>query len=386
MEAEPAAQRAKVSAQFVYFGVTCFYRISIELSTHELRPVLSLNNHILLSDAKFRCMKDIICEDMAQVKEAKVGVFKGKPEWSANGKFNLVHEDHYIYIYHHEMHAALSHVEYGQLEECFQMSEHKQEESSLCTSHLHHDFLSPFFMDNDNLKIHFQSLVNVDNMDRRSYAQKALAELNSKIGTESPFWSPASSANNWDENHWTKRLYWGIRATSMYGEVHLTATGTGFDEVIKILGCSNKAIPVFPLRGAPDLIFHHDRVVITPASEDNEDVVSSADEAVEAAHQRPPLKGRGGVGQPKKLGELFSALHVILVAKYLRHIDNLGRAAYAKGLFVDRLTGNIQIKLKTNTEWELDKKLRLEGYISSDFRVVTESNACYHLSKLVQKS
>lgn len=66
-------------------------------------------------------------------------------------------------------------------------------------------------------------------------------------------------------------------------------------------------------------MFHQDGILVgSDDSGDGIDNESSCDESYEETFQKPPLKGKKGAGPPEKLGEAISAVHVILVAKYVR--------------------------------------------------------------------
>ena len=74
-----------------------------------------------------------------------------------------------------------------------------------------------------------------------------------------------------------------------------------------------------PLRGAPDILTRNRVLVVTHGqdTEDSLDTSTSADEAIERAHQRPPMRSAGPGKLPEKLGELIAALHFLLVCKII---------------------------------------------------------------------
>lgn len=77
-------------------------------------------------------------------------------------------------------------------------------------------------------------------------------------------------------------------------------------------------IEVYPLHGAPDILFRN-RALVSQARED-EETTTSADEEVENTLQPSSLKSKGAATNylPEKMGELVSALHFLLVSKVIR--------------------------------------------------------------------
>lgn len=103
-----------------------------------------------------------------------------RTEWAANGKFKQLKEK-YMYIYVHEMHAALSSIDYSQLQDCFQTTEEVLSEYPVCEEHSNHDFLAPYFMDNDALVKYYTTKSLGDDTDRK---QKACESLSVAINWE----------------------------------------------------------------------------------------------------------------------------------------------------------------------------------------------------------
>ena len=267
------------------------------------------------------------------------------------------------------MHANASNVQYEQVQACLADVEvTDQTEESNCHVHQHHDFLAPFFMNNMGLKVFFSACANEvsDDEQRKQNITQALRKLEVESTIpESPYFCPSSSANNWDEIHWTKRLYNSIRS-GRYGEVYLTATGITFDELLRILKVDDIPKNVFPIRALPDLLFHQTEALVA-ARDDNiegegNEGQSSADEALEQAHQGHPLKGDDGDGPPKKLGKLLGALHVLLACKYLRQILNnkpVEKASGTKGLLLDKMIASVHVNFEASEEWICDQRLTL---------------------------
>ena len=97
-------------------------------------------------------------------------------------------------------------------------------------------------------------------------------------------------------------------------------------------------------RGAPDILIQPNCALLGASlSQDDldRDLSSEEDEAIENSFQQPPLKGYTDYYPPEKLGELFAALHCLLVSKVLQKVSkgkNLGEIQ-VKGLLLDKVLG-----------------------------------------------
>ena len=369
------SRRAKVTVQFFYFGATCFYRTSLDMSS-TIPAMIALHSNYLVN--KLTVMKSVIADDMQLAKDAKLGCTPRKTiDWKPNGTFQqLQGHDEFVYIYCHNIHTALSSVQFSQVNQCLTFTTETQKELSRCREHNNHDFLAPFMMDNVALKTYYETQIGeTDNVHRKDEATRALGVLSSGQTQDTPYVSPAVDANNWTENDWTLRLYHCIKRK--YGcTVHYTASGINFTHVVQILRCEKAMISVFLHQGTPDMIFQQNRVFLNGADGDND------------GHQKNPLKGNHGEGPPEKLGELVSAVHVLLVAKYLRVIlkkRKLEQKASAKGLLMDKQMGNIHVTLDTDHEFETDKVIKLQGHLLKDFKQLSKKSTCYHLQKLIKR-
>lgn len=277
----------------------------------------------------------------------------------------------YIYIYVHEVYATASSVLFSQLINCYdgyKMS--NLSERSTCTTHNNHLFLAPYMMDNSRLHTYLQAKYAEDT-DLKDHVVKSLRVLASGKISDTPYTKPATSCNNWEENHWTERLYYCI--SDKYN-VDLTTTKK-FVDILTYLRCETDFLGIWCLRGSPDMLFHQERALVIGSSSGNDESESSHDESF----QRPPLKGKGGAGPPEKLGEAISSVHVILVCKYLRAILNERhlKAHQAKGLMMDKQLGSVQIFLDTD-EWEENVVLKLKLHLITDYVQLS------HLTKLTQ--
>ena len=289
----------KVTCEFFYFGVSCFFRTSIDVPHTFLSEVLRLTDSNLSSFRNFETIKNVITTDMRTLADANVGgLKKGEPrtKWAANGKFQQLNEE-YTYVYVHEMHASLSDIEYSQLQGCFLTSEEVLREYPVCKDHSNHDFLAPYFMDNETLVQYYTAISLGDDTNRKQKAIEQLAVLNGKCvdQLETPYVAPATTCNNWNENDWTKRLFHCIR-DNYTSKVYYTAIHK-FSQVLVLLRCSHLLKNAWCFQGASDLLFHQDQPIFNRVFHD-ESGESSDDESLEAAFQKPPLKGKGGDGPP----------------------------------------------------------------------------------------
>jgi hypothetical protein len=295
----------KVTCEFFYFGVSCFYKTSIDAPHTFLSKVINIENSNWSSFQNFKVLKDVIVADMNLLATAKVGGVNKRNElrtqWVANGNFMQL-EEKYVYIYVHEMHAALSSVDYSQLQQCFFTTEEVLRDYPVCEQHSNHDFLAPYFMDNDTLLTYYANKCQCDDADRKKAAIEALSVLNgnSLDLVQTPYYSPSTTCNNWDENDWTKRLYFCIK-NNYNSNVYYTATDK-FPSILCLLRCEKLFKNAWCLQGSWDMMFHQDRPLVTGACS-GEHEESSADESLEAAFQKSPLKGKKGDGPPESWGK-----------------------------------------------------------------------------------
>lgn len=81
------SEKRKITAQFLYFGLTCFYRTSVEMADKVAISILHLNDIHLSNLDKIKAMCQVICADMQTAHTAKVCYSKKKKIWKANGYF-----------------------------------------------------------------------------------------------------------------------------------------------------------------------------------------------------------------------------------------------------------------------------------------------------------
>ena len=388
--------KRKITAQFFYFGVSCFYRTSVDLAEDSLQNKIKLSDFDQMED-----MKATITKDMTRAMEAGVGGEKTKKnpqgrtvkapiEWAPNGCFRRVFQEKFVYIYTHEVYATASSVCFSQLIECFANCTRKDLlEPSTCSSHSNHDSLAPYMLGNKRLLTYLEAKYTnyADDAVLKSKIDSILKVLHSGNTAESPCVQPGTTCNNWEENDWTLRLYHCIK--NEYG-VHYTATSR-FPTILNILNCNTDYLGIWCLRGSPDMMFNKERTILLGSSSsggnDDDDEGESHDESFEASFQRAPLKGKGGAGPPEKLGEAISTVHVVLVCKYLRAIQNERplKGHCTKGLLLDKMLGGVQIFLKTN-EWKENVVLELKLDLITDYGALNKKGVCYFLTKLAAES
>lgn len=381
-------RRAKIAAQFLYFGFSCFYRTSVEMSNIDAKSILHLDIIHKLNLDKMEAMCRVICTDMETAHTAQVGYTKKNIIWKANGYFyNLNSSNEYIYVYCHQMHASpLSGVQFSELKACFtEIREESLKEFPICKIHDNHDFLAPYMMDNENLRYYYRTRISTcgDDENLKQALTKALAVLDSSGSLqETPFVSPSTTCNNWEENDWTLRLYYCLKDKYT---LHYTASGYTFTKVLEILKC-RAPLDMFCVQGYPDLIFVKDRVVVVGRSEGetSEGETSESERAYEASFQKPPLKGKSGFGPPEKLGELTSAAHIMLVVKYLKAIlkGNVKKHA-TKGLLMDKQLGNVHVELSAG-EWAPDRELWLHCKLVTNYVQLSPTSTCFNLTKFME--
>ena len=196
---------------------------------------------------------------------------------------------------------------------------------------------NPFFQDDDALVTFFekemQECGDISHIKPYYDAVKDIVDKRSAgVGTvfECP---PTITSNNWNENDWSKHLTAGLRQlfTSKSLDVEFSAEmGLKFRDLVFVSLRAPFDTHCFLFHGAPDILIHRNKAVFREESED---------EIIENTHQRPILKGKDGCGPPQKLGEIITALHILLTAKVLRKIDKgrslAGNMFSVKGLLLD---------------------------------------------------
>jgi hypothetical protein len=343
-------------------------------------------------------MKSVIESDIKLMNDAAIGMSK---QWKANGFFYRF-ERTYTYIYFHPSHATISSVDYSQLTLLLEFDVKILEEFADCTIHANHDFLAPYFMDNEALLWYYQHYMNTEDASRKDNLTKsvhALEKFNSEgaVASDSCFSCPASESNNWDDNDWTKRLSYCLNGEVDHA-VHYTATSTFPSLILAILGCGKFTANPFFFRGSPDTLFHavttattggDAAVMMTAASTTGgDDSESSSDELVEMCHERPLLKGTRGGGEPEKLGEVIAAVHFVMISEVLKRFVNFRKhdqLVQAKGVLLDKIVGAIHITMSTEQCFLPGVEVTFNCQIQKRYGSLSPEALCYHINRLLAK-
>lgn len=92
-------------------------------------------------------------------------------------------------------------------------------------------------LDNENLGYYYRTQISTygDDKNHKQALTEALAILDGGGSLrETPFVSPSTTCNNWEENDWTRRLYYSLKDKYT---VHFTASGCTFTTILDILKC-----------------------------------------------------------------------------------------------------------------------------------------------------
>ena len=375
----PPQKKPCFEADFYYFGLS-FLHFKVRVS--ELRNIFSFNKFTDLGSAAKR-MADMIKKEMRELSLAKVG---SNVDFKPEGRFVLVGG---VYIYHHWMsaYAACSRVTATQLAEFGVTFEVKEEKMLKCTND-DHLVLEPYFKCNKYVLDVYQEKVSTASEEVKPGLMKDIELLMSKDPQKTDctlFSEPPLSVYDWDENHWTYRLCYGMRRLFPHARVYYSAED-GLQWEIKVLANVLSVDPrlagCFLLRGAPDIIINSDKLISTP-NPGIEEEESSGDETtlIENSHQPTKLKSYL-TDLPEKVGEVYAGLYILLVSKLIRRISkkkSVDKVYKVNGLLVDRMTGLIHCSLTYNS---FNSPLKFEAikYVGS---VLAVHNLCMHLRALI---
>ena len=405
MDEAPNPKIAKVTANFVYLGATKLFRIEVDISAN-LPMSVKLESSFFAEGAPC-AMKSVIESDIKLLNDAAVGKSK---KWKANGFFYQL-KGTYTYIYFHPSHAMISSVDYSQLTSLLRFDVKILEEYADCTTHTNHDFLAPYFMDNEALLRYYQHYMNTEDASRKDNLTKsvqALEKFNTEgaVATDSCFSCPPNESNNWDENDWTKRLSYCLKGQVDH-VVHYTATSSFPSHLIAILGCGKFTANPFFFRGSPDTLFHRLRAVMMTATDitrgdaavmmtaaattGDDDSESSSDELVEMSlcHQRPSLKGIHGSGEPEKLGEMIAAVHFVMISEVLKRFVNSRKQdqlVQAKGVLLDKVVGAIHVTMSTEQYFLPGVEVTFNCLIQKRYGSLFPGALCYHINRLLAQT
>ncbi len=270
----PAAKRGRAlsptlyPANFVYFG---FKFIQADFSVPDTVEDVSLTyfNTTLWSD-----FIDGIAEDMALLNK---GCFGGKTvaeknddgfnEWEANGFFTRGKRSRNSFYYNHTYHATFSAITLSQITRLVSLPLPKNVAHDECTTHTDHYNLMPFFMDNIGLELVYEKqlrrLGGQLSAERKRFLEDALIKLRVNSVANTPYDYHTSREDAWDyqEDDWTKRLKFSLDDTYSDLEIILTSEKKAISVNPTALDVF-EPVEVYPLRGAPDMIFRMMKAVV----------------------------------------------------------------------------------------------------------------------------
>ena len=205
-----------------------------------------------------------------------------------------------------------------------------------CTDHFHHNCLLPFYHSNELVLEHYKCAAR-HTPDILPELEKIVSGDETAIGT--PFESPNPFTYNWQENHWTKILVYGIqkRRVTYTAEMGLR----WYSDFLNCLSVGHFAYAdSFLFRGAPDVVIGKKRSVSIGLSGSTQDDSSSEEELLENAYQRPPMQGAASLSLPEKIGEVFAGLHIVLVSRILKRIAKnkaINVEHKVQGILIDKM-------------------------------------------------
>ena len=343
----------------MYFGLH-FYYSSIDIMISNGRSTPSVLRIPELEEyEKGKEFIRWIKGDVLTLKQYKVA--GEKMEWKHGGYCRLLQGTNDVYVYHHPSHASCSKVKFSHIEPVLffeSETEHKLLEKEIAIhscDHTNHYRLQPFFLDNYRLIEYYNNMQTNDDE-----ATQLLTELNAvedgfekgEMMKDSEFNRPGGLVNNWDEDHWTRRLHIGIKKTFKV-ETCCGAEKMEFDEVLiflKVRSFLDK--DCFMFRGLPDIIIHRKGLVLSAGASVSDVSDSSEEEStVENTWQRPILKGYDDISPAEKLGELLSGLYILLVAKIMRKVykkREFRRKFQVKGVMLNKAAQTVLCTLSVD--------------------------------------
>ena len=378
LEAPPQKKNC-FEADFYYFGLSCLH-LKVQVSN---LPDIFLFKMFTNHSSAAKGMADMITEEMRKLRDAKVG---GNERFKPEGRFILVGG---VYIYEHSKsaHAACSRVTASQLA-AFGVTFEVEDGKMLNCGEDDHLLLEPYFKCNQYVLDAYQEKVGTASEEVKQDLMKDIELLMSKDPKKTyftPFREPSVRVFDWDENHWTYRLCYGIKRLFPNAGVYYSAEdGLQWETNVldNRLGVNLHLANCFLLRGAPDIIINSDKLLDTPNPGIKEDE-SSEDETtlIERSHQPTRLKS-SGTELPEKVGEVFAGLYILLMSKIIRRISrkkSVDKVFKVDGLLIDKLTGLIHCSLICNS-FNSPLKFKVIHYVGS---LLTVNNLCMHLKVLI---
>ena len=410
---EPAKQRQKITATFIYFGLS-FIQENFTLSDTIEVVGLEGGEHIVTEKKNWLRLKGAI---LAEIMSLNKVCFGGKDKdsreatscklWSANGDFfKWNNSERYIFLYLHPFQATFSSLFSSQWMKLGISIPYGSFNFEQCCIHNHHDVLQPYFMDNPALKAYYEKVLEglkqcPDADDKRQqFLESAIDKLSNlsslKDLAESPYVILGSNKDHsWDytENTWTKRLAACLQGNYFGPKYQVKYTAEGRALQGRDVGV-NVDLSVYPFKGTPDILIHKSAIVMgqNKEMEDTTDTESSsADEAIEASLQRNPMKSskHPTYNMPEKMGELLGCLHFLLVSKMMRRITKNRKEdepCRIRGLLLDKIAGGVQCEL-VGTMGSLDNHeiVTVENVIASR-TILSSESLCIMLNQLVHAS
>lgn len=345
----------------LYFGLT-FYHMKAQL------PVSG--NKVSVKDIKGTNLERIIAEDKTTLRQADIDL---KGHSRHRGYFVKVDlEGKNVFIYRHDLHANCSSIKLSQLKQTSIQIKTVKSTVETCETKGDHYHLIPFYSRNDHLLAKYNKLaqeVPSEELQEEITALKSALEEKKTYGTA--FQEPHPITFNWDENHWTRRLAYGMgkKLRKNFSVTYTADFGPRWEtEILPCLGVEQIATRHFYLfHGAPDILIGRKRMVSigtvataehqslrkdmaeevqaasTPRADDQ-----SEDELLENSYQRFTLKGETKVDLPEKLGEVYAGLYILLVSKILKQLQK-NKTIYCKykirGMLIDKVCGAIHCQI-----------------------------------------
>ena len=306
-----------------------------------------------------------------------------------------------IYVYCHPHHAAFSSLHFTDLENCGMSTQsnatmlltvNQPQGLAICNKHRSHIFLQPFFCSNDKLLQHYQAAESEDLKEECSTLERIVKKELSSEGTL--FTCPPYRVNSWKENAWTLRLAAGLSKHFPHVKVSYTAEGSSFEVMLHaVFGVKQQLKPflasTYLFQGYTDIVLSNYSILTSSGwsdDDDDTDVCDSSHEAsIENCHQRNPLVGSATYDLPEKLGELFAAMHFLLVSKLLQRVlknKSVEANLQVKGLLLDKTVGVIRccLSVAITSSGPAKLKFELEDY-QGDY--LNANSLCAHIDSIL---
>ena len=306
----------------------CIRQFFVSLSTF-----FSIHEDIFSNE--LRELKRIIERDIKALQRHGVGC--KNENWTLTGQFRKVTQTFYAYC--HPNHAIFSSLTSEIMFNLFRVPTRGYVTADLkfCEEqHVDHDALQACLSPNDSYLFRLNKrLEQIEDPGKK-------AELQTLIQSVDKLFSPPVLALDWNDNEWSQRIASCINSLGDYQAVFTgTSAAAGFSAFAGSQCNGIVDTGFFMFHGSPDILISKSKCISIATSQFPS---SSSDEddqhAIENCHQRNPIK-TDGTGLPTKFGELFAALHFLLVCKVIRKLrkGKVPDTLMIKGLLLDRLCG-----------------------------------------------